>query len=142
VASATAEALPRGIETLLLVEDNPMVLELGAIHLTELGYTVLTAGDGVEALPVFRAHPEIALVLTDAIMPRMGATALIPALRALDSEVKILVATGYAPAEIRASLDHLHLLGYLQKPFRQADLALAVRAALDGPAPGPPDGRP
>ncbi len=111
VAPAAAEALPRGTETLLLVEDNPMVLELGEIHLTELGYTVLTAGDGLEALPVFRAHPEIALVLTDAIMPRMGAAALIPALRALDSSVKVLVATGYASAEIRASLDHLHLSG-------------------------------
>lgn len=112
-----------------------MVLELGEIFLTQVGYTVLTARDGTEALEVFRAHSEIALALTDAIMPRMGAEALIPALRALNPRIKILVATGYASAEIRASLDHLPLLGYIQKPFRQAELALAVRTALDGPAP-------
>lgn len=135
VAPAVAETLPRGTETLLVVEDNPMVLELGEIFLTQVGYTVLTARDGTEALEVFRAHSEIALALTDAIMPRMGAEALIPALRALNPRIKILVATGYASAEIRASLDHLPLLGYIQKPFRQAELALAVRTALDGPAP-------
>ncbi len=136
VAAVAAGALPRGTETVLLVEDNPMVLELGGILLTELGYTILTARDGIEGLAVFRAHPEIALVLTDAIMPRMGASALIPALRALNPSVKVLVATGYAPDEIRASLDHLPLVGYVQKPFRQTELARAVRAALDGPAPG------
>ncbi|MBI3781185.1 MAG: response regulator, partial [candidate division NC10 bacterium] len=130
-----AEALPLGVETILLVEDNPMVRELGEIFLAELGYKVITAADGLEALAAFRTHPEIALVLTDAIMPRMGAQELIPALRALNSEIKVLVATGYAPQEVRASLDHLLLSGYIRKPFRQDDLAAAVRAALDGPGP-------
>ncbi len=72
---------------------------------------------------------------TDAVMPQMGAEELIPALRSLNSEVKVLVATGYAPEQIRASLEHLRLSGYIGKPFRQGDLALAVRAALDVPRP-------
>ncbi len=130
-----AQAIPRGAETLLLVEDDATVRELGEILLAELGYTVLTAADGIEALTAYRAHPDIALVLTDAVMPRMGAADLIPALRSLNSEVKVLVATGYAPDQIRASLDHLGLSGYIGKPFRQGDLAAAVRAALDGPRP-------
>ena len=128
-----AAPVPRGTETLLLVEDDPIVRELGEILLTELGYTALTAADGVEALAIFRAHPEIALVLTDAVMPRMGAADLVPALRSLNPEVKVLVATGYAPEQIRTSLKHLRLSGYIAKPFRQSDLATAVRAALDGP---------
>ncbi|HWR20269.1 MAG TPA: PAS domain S-box protein, partial [Verrucomicrobiae bacterium] len=133
-ASLVEKALPRGTETLLLVEDNPMVLELGELLLSNLGYTVLSAADGVEALATFQAHSDIALVLTDAIMPRMGAADLIPALRALNPDVKVLVATGYAPDEIHHSLESLEVTGYVRKPFSQADLATAVRAALDGPA--------
>lgn len=129
------EALPRGRESLLLVEDSPMVLELEEILLSELGYTVLTAVDGVEALAAFRAHPDIALVLTDAILPRMGAADLIPALRALNPDIKVLVATGYAPDEICHTLDHLAVSGYVRKPFGQSDLAVAVRAAIDGEGP-------
>lgn len=130
--SCAEEAIPHGRETLLFVEDNPVSLEMGEILLGDLGYTVFTAADGVEALAVFRTHPDIALVLTDAIMPRMGAADLIPALRALKPDLKVLVSTGYAQDEIRRVLDHLGVSGYIRKPFSQADLAAAVRAAIDG----------
>lgn len=133
-APSIAEAMPRGTETLLLVEDNPMVRELGEILLGDLGYTVLSAEDGVEALATFRAHADVALVLTDAIMPRMGATDLIPALRALNPDIKVLVATGYAPDEIQHSLESSGVVDYIRKPFCQADLATSVRAAIDGEA--------
>ncbi len=129
---SAAEAMPHGRETLLLVEDNPIVLEMGEILLSDLGYTVFAAADGVEALAVFRTHPGIALVLTDAIMPRMGATDLIPALRALNPDIKVLISTGYAPDEIRRTLDHLKINGYIRKPFSQVDVATAVRAVIDG----------
>ncbi len=135
VAPSAEKALPRGTETLLLVEDNPMVLELGEILLSGLGYTVLSAADGVEALATFQAHSDIALVLTDAVMPRMGAADLIPALRALNPAIRVLVATGYAPDEIQHSLESSGVAGYVRKPFSQADLATAVRTAIDGEAP-------
>jgi len=135
VAPSAEKPLPRGTETLLLVEDNPMVLELGEILLSGLGYTVLSAADGVEALATFQAHSGIAMVLTDAVMPRMGAANLIPALRVLNPEIKVLVATGYAPDEIQHSLESLGVIGYVRKPFSQADLAIAVRAAIDDEAP-------
>jgi two-component system, cell cycle sensor histidine kinase and response regulator CckA len=134
-APSVEKALPGGTEILLLVEDNPMVLELGELLLSDLGYTVLRAADGAEALAVFRAHPNIALVLTDAIMPQMGAVELIPALRALNPDIKVLVATGYAPDEIQHSLASSGVAGYVRKPFSQADLATAVRAAIDGQRP-------
>ncbi|PWB80682.1 MAG: hybrid sensor histidine kinase/response regulator [Candidatus Methylomirabilota bacterium] len=132
VTPSVGGAMPHGRETLLLVEDNPIVLEMGEILLSDLGYTVFTAADGVEALAVFRTHPNIALVLTDAIMPRMGAADLIPALRALNPDIKVLVSTGYAPDEIRRTLEHLKINGYIRKPFSQADVATAVRAGIDG----------
>lgn len=134
-APSVEKALPRGTETLLLVEDNPMILELGEILLSDLGYTVLSATDGVEALATFQAHADIVLVLTDAVMPRMGAADLIPALRALNPEIMVLVATGYAPDEIHHSMESLKVAGYVRKPFSQADLATTVRAAIDGQAP-------
>jgi len=124
--------MPHGRETLLFVEDNPISLEMGETLLNDLGYTVFTAADGVEALAVFRTHPNIALVLTDAIMPRMGAVDLIPALRALNPDIQVLVCTGYAPDEIRRTLNHLGISGYIRKPFSQGDLAMAVRTAIDG----------
>ncbi|KAB2958548.1 MAG: PAS domain S-box protein [Candidatus Methylomirabilis oxygeniifera] len=133
VTPSANEAIPHGHETLLFVEDNPVSLEMGEILLSNLGYTVLTAADGIEALAVFRTHPNIAMVLTDAIMPRMGAAGLIPALREINLDIKVLVGTGYAPDEIRRTLDHLGVGGYIRKPFSQADLAIAVRAAIDGP---------
>ncbi|CBE70010.1 MAG: PAS domain S-box protein [Candidatus Methylomirabilis oxygeniifera] len=134
-APSAEKVLPCGTETLLLVEDNPMVLELGELLLSNLGYTVLSASNGAEALEIFRAHPGIALVLTDAVMPRMGAADLIPALRALNHDVKVLVATGYAPDEIRHSLEGSGVVGYVRKPFSRADLAAAVRTVIDGQAP-------
>jgi DNA-binding NarL/FixJ family response regulator len=65
----------------------------------------------------------------------MGAVDLIPALRALNPAIKVLVATGYAPDDIQHDLDSSGVVGYIQKPFCQADLAAAVRAAIDGEAP-------
>ncbi|MDD5559600.1 PAS domain S-box protein [Candidatus Methylomirabilis sp.] len=130
-----AKALPLGTETLLLVEDNPMARELGEVLLSDLGYTALSAADGVEALAIFQAHPDIALVLTDAIMPRMGAADLIPALRALNPDIRVLVATGYAPDEIQHSLKSSGVAGYVRKPFSKADLATAIRTAIDAHAP-------
>jgi CheY-like chemotaxis protein len=120
---------------LMLVEDDPVVRDLGRIFLTQLGYTVHTARDGMEALATFRAHPEIALVCSDAIMPRMGAKELVPALREIDPDLKVLVATGYAPEDVRASLRHLNINGFLQKPIRRPELATAVRTALDSRVP-------
>lgn len=128
----TVEAvMPRGVETLLLVEDDSTVQELGEILLSELGYTVLSAADGVEALETLRAHSDIVLVLTDAIMPRMGAAALIPALRAIKPDVSVLVTSGHARDELHPILKNLGIVGYIQKPFYPADLAVAVRAAID-----------
>ncbi|HLC21959.1 MAG TPA: PAS domain S-box protein, partial [Candidatus Methylomirabilis sp.] len=135
VPQSVGEAIPRGVETVLLVEDNPMVRELGENILIQLGYTVFVAADGIEALEAFRAHPEIALAVTDAVMPRMGAVDLIPSLRALNPAIKVLVATGYAPEQIRTTLEHLQLSWHIQKPFRLAELAQAVRSALDQPVP-------
>ena len=126
--------VPVGTETVLFVEDDSMVLGAGQGMLESLGYTVLTAMDGEEALVVYRAHrDEIALVVTDLVMPRMGGEVLYRALRRIDPEVRVLVVTGYSYS-MKGSIDGLRasgVSGFLQKPFERDEMARAVRAALD-----------
>ena len=103
------------------------------------GYTVMTAGDGVEALEVFGRHPgEIHLLLTDVIMPRMDGGALAHELTRRRPGLRVLFMSGYTDDAIvhRGVLDPG--TNFLTKPFTSAGLALKVREVLDGP---PPAGR-
>jgi len=126
------EPPPGGTETLLLVEDDPTVLATGRAMLERLGYTVLTAADGEEALEVYGAHRgEIALVLTDMVMPRMGGEELYDALRQTDAGVKLALMSGYSMNQDLSDLRAKGLRGFVQKPLDFYDLGQAVRRALD-----------
>jgi CheY-like chemotaxis protein len=101
---------------LLLVEDEAMLRLIAVEMLQEAGFAVHEAADGMEALEQLEAHPEIALLLTDVQMPRMGGFELVEKALALRPDLKILLMTGYtqtAPAE------HLLKQGVqiLYKPF-------------------------
>lgn len=126
-------ALPPGIETILLVEDEPVLQELATRTLRGLGYTVLEAANGEEALQVVqdRGGQEIHLVLTDVVMPRLGGKALANRLKALYPEIKILFMSGYTDE----TMMHRGILpaqaAFLQKPFTPTTLALKVREVLD-----------
>jgi two-component system cell cycle sensor histidine kinase/response regulator CckA len=86
-----------GTETLLLVEDQPMLLELGRKALTALGYRVLTAQDGVEALKIFADyHQKIALTILDVVMPCMGGIEAAKELTRLKPELAVLLTSGYS----------------------------------------------
>ncbi len=135
-------ALPRratGAETILVVEDEVALLAVARRTLEGAGYTVMTAGDGVEALEVFGRHPgEIHLLLTDVIMPRMDGGALAHELTRRRPGLRVLFMSGYTDDAIvhRGVLDPG--TNFLTKPFTSAGLALKVREVLDGP---PPAGR-
>ncbi len=145
VDSARSGPLPRGHETVLIVDDEPQIRGLGERLLERLGYRALTAADGREALQRLAARGDIALVLTDMVMPGMGGWDLVTALRNHGVVLPIIVMSGYSD-ELVAALDEVH---FLAKPFTAMELAVAVRTALDGgqpprpeggtPAPGPPD---
>jgi PAS domain S-box-containing protein len=121
-----------GTETVLLVDDDEFVRELGAQMLTEQGYTVLLAEDGRDALDLFEEkHPQIALVILDLIMPEMGGTECLKELLKIDPKVRILVASGYSTdASIKDSID-MGAKGFLTKPFGARELLRAVRKVLD-----------
>jgi two-component system cell cycle sensor histidine kinase/response regulator CckA len=137
VASQPGEA-PRSSEvawggTVLLVEDEPMVRKLGQSALTSLGFAVLLAGDGVEAVEVFRQHKhEVRCVVCDVTMPRMGGWETLAALRRLMPGLPVVLASGYDEAEVMAG-NHPELPeAFLSKPYHLQDLGDAIRRALAG----------
>ncbi len=132
ISPAEREILPLGHgETILLVEDELAVLSVGKAMLKHLGYSVLTAKDGYEALAEFdKFQQEIALVLTDITMPRLGGIALAKQLKERDPNLRILALSGY-PLESGAKKKLSEgFVGWLQKPLNIKQLATAIAEAL------------
>ena len=124
---------PRGAETILLVEDEPAVRDLAARVLRSQGYTVLEAGDGVEALTVVEQQPDarIVLLLTDVVMPRMGGGALAERLIAMRPGIKVLFTSGYTEDAMLHAGQLATGTHFMHKPFSPAALAQKVRGILD-----------
>jgi DNA-binding response OmpR family regulator len=125
--------LPRGTETLLVVEDEPSVRHLARDVLAAQGYEVLSASNGQDALHVVRAHKgsPIRLVVTDVIMPLMGGKVMAEWLKTTDPELKILFTSGYTDDAIAQHGVLEAGVEFLAKPYTPATLARKVRAILD-----------
>jgi CheY-like chemotaxis protein len=127
--------LPRGTETILLVEDDPALRQMAATLLERLGYTVLTAANGLEALNVThqRTTGHIDLLFTDIVMPHMSGKELADRIRALFPLAKILFTSAYTENAFvhQGALNPGIIL--LQKPFTPSALAHKVREVLDQP---------
>ncbi len=130
-----AEALPPpgGTETVLLVEDETMILTLSRSMLERLGYTVFAAASAAEAIRLAEEHAsEIALLITDVVMPEMNGRDLAARLMAVNPALRCLFMSGYTADVIshRGMLENG--VRFLQKPFSIHDLAVKVREALGG----------
>jgi two-component system cell cycle sensor histidine kinase/response regulator CckA len=127
---SSAGVLQKGTGTILLVEDEPPLRVLAAESLKRLGYTVLQAGNGLEALAVADHHPEkIDVVLTDVVMPRMGGPELVEKLRARRSGFAVIFMSGYTDA---AALENARIgtgAMLLNKPFSTAVLSKKLQEA-------------
>ncbi len=134
--------LPRaegGTETLLVVDDEEAVLDLAREGLEDLGYRVLVARDGEQAVAEFREHQgEIALVVLDLGLPRLGGDRCLEELRRLSPRVPVLVASGYSPTEQFDRMTRAGAQGFLAKPYRFDALARTVRALLEARDPSTP----
>ena len=130
--SATTSDIPGGTETVLLVDDEEFVRELGARILTKHGYRVLQAVNGREGLDLFKKErSEISLVILDLIMPEMGGTECLKDLLKVDPKVNVLVASGYsADASVKETIQ-MGAKGFVTKPFRVKELLRDVRKVLD-----------
>ena len=122
-----------GTETILLVDDEEALRGVGSHTLMGMGYQVLTAANGEEALDVYRDKGGLLdLVIMDLGMPGMGGHKALKALLELNPHVKVLIASGYAANDqVKAALES-GAVGYVAKPFERADLLAAVRSVLDG----------
>jgi PAS domain S-box-containing protein len=124
--------LPRGRETVLLVEDEEAVRALARHVLRDCGYTVLEAPDGEEALRVAAAHGgPIDLLATDVVMPRLGGRELAQRLLPARPGTRLLYMSGYANDQQLQSAGAGGPAAFLQKPFMPRDLAQKVREVLD-----------
>ena len=121
-----------GNETILVVEDDTSVAAVIEVMLVEAGYTVMTSRSGREALEVFAEHgPEIALVLSDVVMPHMGGPEFVRKLLKKGPVPPVIFASGYT-GDLLGSFDQLDFeAGFLQKPFNRSTLIRAVRSAID-----------
>ena len=130
-------AVPRGQgETILLAEDEDSVREACRQVLTELGYRVLAAADGRQALEMARSADQVHLLVTDVVMPHLGGRDLIGALRETRPGLRAVVMTGYALGEEMAALRAEGVAEIIQKPLDVGVLANCVRRALDAPSSG------
>lgn len=126
------EEMPRGTETILLVDDEDMIWDLVIGMLQELGYTVILAGNGREAVETYSSNPGmIDLVIMDMVMPEMNGREAFERLHACDPQVRVLLSSGYVSEEDAHYVMEAGALGFLRKPYRLRELAKMVRKLLD-----------
>ena len=126
------EGLPRGSETILVVEDEEVVRKLTVRILQEQGYRVLEGGQGIDAFPIADEHEgQIHLLLTDVVMPKMSGKELAGRIAPLRPGIKVLYMSGYTDNAIahHGILDKG--INFIQKPFTVDGLARKVREVLD-----------
>ena len=120
--------------TIMLVDDENIILDVNREILETLGFRVLTASTGQEALNVYEAHSgEIDLVILDMIMPDIGGAEIFAAIKGRNSGVRVILSSGYLHNDETAMLMKQGCDAFLQKPFRINDLLAKIREVLEKP---------
>ncbi len=113
----------RGKGTVLLVDDEESIREVGRQMLIHIGFDVLTASDGREAIEVYRGfQQQISLVLLDMTMPDLDGVDTFRALRRMDPKVKVVISSGYAEKDVELKFAAEHVDGFIAKPYTLAEL--------------------
>ena len=121
----------RGSGTILLVDDEETVLDVGSMMLGKAGFNVLTARDGREAVEVFRRHrDEIVCVVLDLMMPIMDGEEALRELRRIREDVKILLSSGYQEQDVTERVVEIGFAGFVKKPYTADTLIEQLRQAL------------
>jgi PAS domain S-box-containing protein len=127
-----AQEVRGGSETILLVDDEEPIRELGEQVLKKFGYTVLQASDGESAVKLYQEKKEeIDLVLLDLIMPVMGGKRCMDWLLQINPELKVIIASGYSPEETVKEILEGGAKNFINKPFNMKEMLQAVRKVLD-----------
>lgn len=129
--SSLEEILPKGTETVLLVDDEQMMRSVGESILKNLGYRVITALDGEEALAIYRERGnEISLVILDKVMPEMGGIQIYRLLKEINPQIKVILSSGHVIDETE-NFKESGISDFLDKPFRMSEMAKIVRNTID-----------
>jgi len=116
-------------KTVLFVDDEEMVLKIGSLMLQKLGYRVLTASKGGEAIEIFKKN-EVAFVISDLQMPGMNGYEIYHQLKKIQPKVKFILASGYTGEQSEKQLISIGFDGFLQKPFNLKQLSDKINDIL------------
>jgi CheY-like chemotaxis protein len=126
------QGITRGNETILLIDDEEMVIDVGQRLLERLGYEVLTASTGNEALKIYQKQGMgIKLVILDMIMPDMGGSETFDRLKAINPAIRVLLSSGYSVDGQATEILDRGCSGFIQKPFTLNQLSSKIREVLD-----------
>jgi len=126
-------ALLKGSETILLVDDESVILDVGRRLLKELGYKVLIARSGKTALRIYTAcHEFIDLVLLDIILPEMSGEEIFVQMKKINPDLRVLLSSGYSIDWQARKMIEEGCDGFVQKPFKLKELSVQVRNILEG----------
>jgi PAS domain S-box-containing protein len=124
--------LLKGDETVLLIDDEQVIIEVGQEILRALGYNVLVATSGYEALQIFRRKKEaIALVILDMVMPGLSGGETFDQLKTIKPDVRVLLCSGYSLSGQATEILDRGCSGFIQKPFKLRELSAKLREILD-----------
>jgi CheY-like chemotaxis protein len=120
-----------GSETVLLVDDESVVIDVSVQMLKKMGYKVLPAHNGREAIEIFKQNNDkVAIVILDLIMPGMGGGEVYERLKEIDKNVKVLLSSGYSINGQAAEILNRGCDGFIQKPFKLNELSYKLREIL------------
>ena len=129
---ALPEEIFRGTETVLLVDDEDMIIDIGEKILKMMGYDVMTATNGRDALELYKENQvKIDLVVLDMIMPGMSGGETYDRLKGINPNVKVLLSSGYSMDGQASEILKRGCSGFIQKPFRMRHLSQIIREVLD-----------
>ncbi len=124
----TAVKIQKGEGTVLVVDDEEMIVDVGSRILERIGYRVLVARSGEEALKVYREKEStIDMVILDMIMPGMGGGKTFEGLKGIDPSVKVILSSGYSMNSQATEILNRGCRGFIQKPFTMAELSSKLR---------------
>jgi len=122
-----------GAETVLIIENEEMLLELVRTMLVSKGYNVQAARDGHEGVSIFaRLGKEIAVVVLDLGLPGLSGEEVFDRIRAIDNDAKIILASGFIDPDLKAGMTRRGATHFIRKPYSREELLRAIRAVIDG----------
>ncbi|MBW2252708.1 MAG: response regulator [Deltaproteobacteria bacterium] len=123
----------KGTETILLVDDEEMIIEVNQEILKALGYTPMIARSGKKAIEIYKNNiDKINMVIMDMIIPGMSGKEAYDGLKKIDPEIKVLLSSGYSITGQAAEILEQGCNGFIQKPFKLKELSVKIREVLDG----------